>query len=261
MPSQYDLKLGRAGEAIRGGLLNFFEGGAPIRSGFAGLLRGDVEPLKQAVGYGQPFPQLTPEQMQQQSLDVAMDINNPMQNIGGLLGVIKNVEKLNKARQHFGITQTPEEAGYIIENPLTGWPELLDFSGRHYASGYQKDYSSSIPKYVAKTGQPDYLKRSRAVDHRELNDLVESSGGWERMAEFMDETGAIRNHPGVGISLIDTNKPSKKQIEEAVSFYKYRNLPIAIDIDAKTTGANIASKDFKKIDANEIYKWIEQYYK
>ena len=90
MPSQYDLKLGRAGEAIRGGLLNFLEGGAPIRSGFAGLLRGDVEPLKQAVGYGQPFPQLTPEQMQQQSLDVAMDINNPMQNIGGILGVVKN---------------------------------------------------------------------------------------------------------------------------------------------------------------------------
>jgi len=88
MPSQYDLKLGRAGEAIKGGLLNFLEGGAPIRSGFAGLLRGDIEPLKQAVGYGQPFPQLTPEQMQQQSLDVAMDINNPMQNIGGLLGTV-----------------------------------------------------------------------------------------------------------------------------------------------------------------------------
>lgn len=91
MPSQYDLQLGRAGEAIRGGLLNFLEGGAPIRAGLAGLLRGDVEPLKQAVGYGQPFPQLTPEQMQQQAFDVAMDINNPMQNVGGILGTFAGV--------------------------------------------------------------------------------------------------------------------------------------------------------------------------
>lgn len=84
------LQLGRAGEAIRGGLLNFLEGGAPIRRGLAGLLEGDVEPLKQAVGYGQPFPQLTPEQMRQQAFDVAIDVNNPMQNIGGVLGIVKN---------------------------------------------------------------------------------------------------------------------------------------------------------------------------
>jgi hypothetical protein len=83
-----ELRLGRAGEAIKGGLLRFLEGGAPIRRGLAGLLQGDVEPLKQAVGYGQPFPQLTPEQMRQQAFDVAMDINNPMQNVGGLLGSI-----------------------------------------------------------------------------------------------------------------------------------------------------------------------------
>jgi hypothetical protein len=87
------LKLGRAGEAIRGGLLNFLEGGAPIRSGLAGLLEGDLEPLKQAIGYGQPFPQLTPEQMSSQAFDVAMDINNPMQNMGGLLGVISHKAK------------------------------------------------------------------------------------------------------------------------------------------------------------------------
>jgi len=112
MPSQYDLKLGRAGEAIRGGLLNFFEGGAPIRSGFAGLLRGDVEPLKQAVGYGQPFPQLTPNQMQQQAFDVAMDINNPMQNIGGILGVVKNakIDDIETLRKLFRDAQIERRA-------------------------------------------------------------------------------------------------------------------------------------------------------
>jgi hypothetical protein len=90
------LQLGRAGEAIRGGILNFLEGGAPIRRGLAGLLQGDVEPLKQAVGYGQPFPQLTPEQMRQQAFDVALDINNPMQNVGGLLGIIKPNKKISE---------------------------------------------------------------------------------------------------------------------------------------------------------------------
>lgn len=92
------LQLGRAGEAIRGGLLNFLEGGAPIRRGLAGLLEGDVDPLKQAVGYGQPFPQLTPEQMRQQAFDVAMDVNNPMQNIGGLIGSMTKAGKTAKTQ-------------------------------------------------------------------------------------------------------------------------------------------------------------------
>lgn len=85
---------------------------------------------------------------------------------------------VNKSIEYFGTTNRPLEAGYIMPRG-----QLLDFSGRHYAVGY-KDKKP-------KPGQPDYLRNTRGVDHRELGDLV-PRGGTEGMIDFIDKSGAIR---------------------------------------------------------------------
>lgn len=72
-----------------------------------GVLMGDMQPLRELIGVGKPWPtmdqvranskNMTEEQKRaarQEAFNVAMDINNPMNTIGGLLGTIKHIKNV-----------------------------------------------------------------------------------------------------------------------------------------------------------------------
>lgn len=222
-----------------------WEQGRPYRDAAVGLFQGNSQPARQLLNQKSKVTPMT----QEQALALALDWSNPIAGIGG---IVKNKALEKAAREHFGTTRNMAETGYILDDATR-----LDLSGRHYASGYEKTPTG----YKPKAGQPDYLRGGRSVDHREVGDLIDAGGGWENLSSFMDETGAVRYMPDTGISLVDTNMPSKAQIDAVVADFKRSGNPLIIDIDKKANGANIASKEFEKLNSDEIYKWIQGFYK
>jgi len=93
---------------------------------------------------------------------------------------------VQKAVNHFGVTDNPREAGYILPDG-----RLLDFSGRHYAVGYKDKKPIE--------GKPDYLANQRNVDHREVYDVV-GKGGVEGMTIMENEGNMIRINPSSEIA-------------------------------------------------------------
>lgn len=166
--------------------------------------------------------------------------------------VVKNPILEQKALQHFGATYSPKETGYILDNGTR-----LDFSGRHYASGYQKN--SITGKYEATKG--DYLREQRNVDHRELSDLLDSGGGSARMNEFIDQTGAVRYSPNTGAYFIDTNMPSAAQIEKIVQDFRRSGDPLLLDIAKKETGDIAASQEFARPTVEQVTNWLRKFIK
>jgi hypothetical protein len=166
--------------------------------------------------------------------------------------ILKNPELDKAAKEYFGTTFYPQETGYLMDDL-----SRLDLSGRSQATGYK----NIAGRYIPETGQPDYLKMQRSVDHREVAPLMpDTSGGWEGMSNFMDQTGAIRYDADTGISLVDTNKPTKQQIEKIVNDFKRSNTPMIIDIDKKLTGSNFASKEFENPTPEQVTRWINRQY-
>lgn len=106
-------------------------------------------------------------------------------------------ELAKKAKAVFGLTKNLKEAGYILPDGT-----LLDFTGRHYAVGYEN--KKVLP------GKPDYLKGHRAVDHRELHELDYS--GTDGMIEFMKKSGAVRISADSGMINFEV-PPTRKQLE------------------------------------------------
>ena len=189
-----------------------------------------------------------------QTPEGAMDLVNPMAKVGGLLGIVKNPATQKVVKSHFGTTLNPKETGYILDDGTR-----LDFSGRHYAGGYEKQGDRFIPT------KDDYLANQRSVDHREVGEYLGKSldgydYGWDGLTKFMDETGAVRYDNSGGVSLIDTNMPSKTQIETIVNDYKSSGNPLYIDIDNKS-GANLASQEFNNPTIDEVFDWISKQYK
>lgn len=94
----------------------------------------------------------------------------------------------DKAIDTFGTTNNVKEAGYVLPDG-----KMLDFSGRNDAVGYTKKNG----KYIAV--KDDYLKNSRAFDHRNINkadglemDMFEKLGGIRMDAvESYAEMGAM----------------------------------------------------------------------
>lgn len=176
-------------------------------------------------------------------------------------GVVKDMDLLKAARDNFGVTFSPKETGYIVENPWSKNAERLDFSGRNQAAGYQKGGSEYLPKYEPTRGQPDYLKYERTTDHRDVSQVMPNMSQWEAMSNFMDRTGGVRYLQDYGISLVNTNKPSPAQIKEIVQDFKRSNTPLIIDIDNMKNGENVVSMEFENPNFDEVYKWIESQYK
>ncbi len=173
--------------------------------------------------------------------------------IPALGGVLKNKALDESAKKYFGTTFYPKETGYIMDDL-----SRLDFTGRSQATGYK----NIAGRYIPETGQPDYLKMERSVDHREVSPLLpETSGGWEGLSKFMDQTGAIRYDADTGISLVNTNKPNTAQIEKVVNDFRKSKTPLVIDIDKTSDGRNLASKEFENPTVDQVKRWINKQYK
>jgi len=168
-----------------------------------------------------------------------------------LMGIVKNPSMEKAAIEHFGITQSPKETGYILDSGAR-----LDLSGRNNAVGYTKQGD----KYMPEAGQQDYLRGDRVVDHRDLGDIVGPGSGNENLSKFMDQSGAVRYFPNTGISLTHTNKPSAKQVETVVKDFRMNGEPLIVDIDHTVHGGNLASKEFSNPKTSEVLNWLEKEY-
>jgi len=231
--------------SIRDTLANLVEQYKASDTPMANLMRGDTEGAKQAAANALEGMTKDPYGGLNASTTVGAKLA-PL-----LMGIVKNPSMEKAAIEHFGITHSPKETGYILDNGTR-----LDLSGRHYAGGYMKQGD----RYVPEPGQPDYLKNDRAVDHRELGDLDPLGGSWNGLSNFLDQTGAVRYSPETGISLIPTNKPNAKQIETVVEDFRSQRNPLIVDIDHAKEGYNLASKEFAKPNTQEVLDWLEKQY-
>lgn len=151
-----------------------------------------------------------------------------------------------KMLQHFGETRDPWEAGYILPSG-----RMLDLTGRHYATGYERTAAGFRPKL----GQRDYLRGTRSVDHRELPEELYPEGGAAGMFRFMRESGAVRNSPGYGISIV--KMPSIAQLRAVVRAYAHGDM--SVDVEHPTTMQNLGSKWFDRgPTAAALRKFIAQ---
>lgn len=174
--------------------------------------------------------------------------------VPALGGVLKNKKLQDSAVDLFGKTNRSSETGFVLDDG-----SRLDFSGRHEASGYSKvgdRYAPDSPKLG------DYLKGERSTDHRTVSSLYDDKDyGWSALSDFIDQTGAVRYMPDTGVSMVDTNMPSKEQIKRIVDDFKISGDPLIIDIDGAKNGENLASMEFESPSFEEVYSWIKKQYK
>ncbi len=121
-----------------------------------------------------------------------------------------------------GITYNPTEAGYILPDGT-----MLDFSGRHYASGYKNHKPIS--------GQPDYLSGQRNVDYREIRELYgKGVSGTEAMIRFENEENAIRfglyRRESINLSLTTSQKITFEQWKKIANIQRRYGVIIYYDI-------------------------------
>lgn len=163
-------------------------------------------------------------------------------------GIVRNKALETAAKKHFGKTFNPSETGFLLDDATR-----LDLSGRHYGAGYMQQGD----KFVPKPGQPDYLRGSRNVDHRELGELT-PEGGWDGLARFMNESGAMRYMPNTGISVVDTNMPSVEQVTKAVQDFRRSGDPLYVDVD-KLSGASRVSEEFTKPTVEAVMNFLKKH--
>lgn len=227
-------------DTVKTGLLN------PIQELFSGRVGGQT--LYEGIRNRLQPNSLRPALSQQQMIDAGL-------NIAGMapMGIIKNKKIHDAALDYFGKTTNPKETGYILDDGTR-----LDLSGRHMATGYEK---TGPAQYRPKAGQPDYLANSRNIDHRQLVDLSDKVGEDLDMYKFIDQTGAVRYMPDYGVSVLDTNMPSRAQVETFVRDFRRAGDPLSVDVDSFKTGGNVASQEFARPTVDEVYDFIQKYQK
>jgi hypothetical protein len=60
--------------------------------------------------------------------------------------------------------------------------------------------------------------------------------------------------------MVNTNKPSPKQLETIVDDFRANKRPLLVDIDRTTDGASLASKEFTRPTLSEVQDWINKQY-
>lgn len=109
-----------------------------------------------------------------------------------------------KMVDHFGTTRNFDVAGYMLGNGL-----MLDFSGKHWGDKYSK---------------------SRQVDHRDIQEVLESkNNGIDAMVNML-ANGNIRLSPEVGgINL--AVMPNNTQLNKLRDYVRHFNGEVIVDID------------------------------
>jgi hypothetical protein len=149
---------------------------------------------------------------------------------------------LDAARRHFGVTRDPAEAGYVLPDGT-----LLDMSGRHEATGYQRQGDVSVPE----RGRPDYLAGQRNVDHREIGDFV-AGGGTDAMIEFMRRGRAARHMPGIGFET--SFVPTDTQMARLVQGHRRAtpDEPLKVDYSHPQTGEVLETADIDRPTVDKV---------
>jgi len=157
-------------------------------------------------------------------------------------------DMIRSAVHKFGVTDNHDETGYILPDGTS-----LDFSGRHDDGSYVRHGDRFIPK-----GGPDYMHGRRMTDHGDVSDFVDSDSNSEATHKFMHETGAVRNAPGFGISVV--RMPTFKQVAKAVSGHikHYPGKEMSVDVSDTHTGRNVHSNEFDRPNARAIMNWLQQ---
>ena len=248
MPSLADLiRMGKQyiGDALPGGVLNQEVTNQSVLDGVSTALTpvplvGDVAGLAaDAYRYKTDPESRTP-------LNFGLSALGALPFVPSMAGVLRNAQLQGDAAKHFGTTSVPSETGFILDNG-----SRLDMSGRHYATGYQKKGDRFVPQ----PGQRDYLAGGRNVDHRELGDLVPGQQ-WDGLADFINQTGAVRYMPNVGISAVDTNMPNVMQVQRAVEDFRRSRTPMSVDVDT-LSGSSRASQEFERPTVDAVMEWMK----
>ena len=151
---------------------------------------------------------------------------------------------IKQATEHFGLTSDAREAGYILPNG-----KMLDLTGRHYATGYEKVEG----RYQPQAGQRDYLTGTRNVDHRELGDI--GPGGTEGMHDFMAKSGAVRFDHNGAIQAVGV--PSDAQLRQIVRGLKDAGAEGAQVESIKPDGTVRGSIDLQRLTVANLKKFFE----
>lgn len=158
--------------------------------------------------------------------------------IGKINNVVPNKQTQNKnnfvfdddkIRKHFGYTDNPNEAGYILSDG-----KMLDFSGRANATGY-KDR-----KPISKNG--DYLANNRVVDHREIYQFTINNKAYRNEIEKEKKRKITINTPEDEIaqnldviSIYGKERGSIRLNTSKKTYSNYESETIFLDIQKKPT--------------------------
>lgn len=180
-------------------------------------------------------------------------------------------ELVQKLVQEHGLTRDFREAGYILPDG-----RMVDFSGRHHSNHHERqgDY------FQLKRGQRfDDFQGQRYLDHRDIPHEPEQLGlqydqhgqlsGTVMMHAFMQKTGAIRNMPGTGVTLMvkpgaypiarDPN-PGKLYTGLATAMAGHRIYfpedSFQVDIILPSGGYRSKEFDLNRARIGNILKWI-----
>lgn len=165
------------------------------------------------------------------------------------------------AKEHFGLTRNPKEAGYILPDG-----SMLDLSGRHQdLHTYERIGDANVPK----AGERDYFKNQRNTDHREdLAYIYDRAGITSRpsdnsrlMRNFIQQTDAIRNYPGQGFEV--SFLPTDNQLKTIVAGHNshFRGDPLNVDIVNPSSGDSISSKTFDRPNVEQVRQFINTVFK
>lgn len=170
---------------------------------------------------------------------------------------------LLKAIHHFGVTRDFNEAGYIVDYKHR--TIMLDFSGKRDHNDYEKrdiEYRRGIyPSYQLKSNRRfDDLRGQRYSDHRDIIDVFDypddDNSSTRAMYAFMRQTGAIRNMPGVGITVATVPSIGNLMAAKRGHEMYHPNEPFHVDV-VDQSGQDHAREFSHRHSSMTIMKWIE----
>lgn len=164
---------------------------------------------------------------------------------GGRVGALSDVAKA--AIKLFGKTYDRRETGYLLPDGTR-----LDLSGRH-AAGYDRVGDRFVPPQ----GQRDYFTGTRNTDHRELGDLVGATEHpWLGVEKFMGDTGAVRYMPEQGVSIIDGQPVTDRQLQVIIGDFRASKEPLTFDVDPLGGATKARSQTFDRPTLEQLRAFL-----